>query len=1305
MYAGSLVRVGSLILVSALTLGAPRGLAAPFDPAPLRNKGAALLDNGDDAKAIEIFRDLVKRLPSSATDRVNLGIALLNHNDLDAAETELRKALALDPRDLRAHYNLGIVLKHRGRNEEAAAELVEVVSTSEGAKDASVHYNLGILYKRLRRNDEALESFRSAVALRPEHASAHFQIYNAMVQKGDKAKAQPELDLFKVLQKATPDFQRTEAFLERGAFTKVAAPGPDGDGEKGNVSEASASGAGAVAVSIRFESRSAAGPGREGEDGQGDGSKGTGRSAAVLADFDGDGSVDLAVADGAGGVRILRQSPPGVFPSIPRPKDGSSARGAAAQSGRILALAAGDADNDGDLDLAATDEKGVRLLLNDGKGSFSDATRGSGLEGAGGALDLLWLDADRDGDLDLVLGGGGANDRGPRIYLNASALPAPPGRQTERASGKGSDERTPASGRPAGKGAREGGQGRPSGGAAPRFLPAGPEAVLPACGEALAFSDLRGRDDPDVAFVCADGAIHVARNLRAGRFQSERVGAAASATPASSEGGARTDSSAPSGMPSPADRSLSREIRAADLDGDGRNDLVILAGGSLSVLWGEAEGRLARPTALLAGLPRGLAALAVLDADGDGDLDLATLVSASSPSSSAAAAASSSGSGSTSAMLTSSAERVDPSARAADVPGSMQKGRLWVLRNEGNRRFARVSDAAPDLTLPATAGALLTADVDRDGDPDLVAPGRPGTPAVSLLNVTKSTNRFLRIALTGGKSNRFGVGAKVEVRVGRLVVRREYDGGPLLVGVGARGRVDAVQIVWPTGISQDLVDVPATTLRVEEKREFAGSCPFLYVQDETGFRFLGEALSGAPIGFLRPDGLLEEPRPVEHLRLPAGLPVVRDGRLSIRLTEEMRELTALDSVLLVGVDHPLGTEVYSNDRLREPQEPFRYVVLKDLVAPNAAAEVILGTNEAETGAVARTMHEGRLRERGPAPSAGPSRAGSDRARSLPGDGDEAVLSPLEAVRLLDDRAPDGFASLGPRLEGYAVPHALVLRFDGVSEPDPPEALALVIDGWVSWSTSDVSRALFQAGQARRLSAGPAVGDSKHDDEEHRAGLPSFAGRSLPEHLGPWGPAVELRLGGARADEPDLGLPQGPSMVAPLPRIFAPRDPAKEVSAPALRSVLASNGGTPLEVRIGSNQTIYYDRVRLGRIIDVPLEIHELPPVAADLRWRGVASSRRHADARPPRPDYQDVSPLSPFARLREETTPEGDVLGRVVKPDGVRVIFGTGEEVAVDFDASALPPPSPGLTRTWFLVSRGYARDGDPNTEPLPWRD
>lgn len=1350
----------ALATVLSALLSASSAQAAAFDPASMRNRAAALLDTGEDERAIGIFRDLVKRLPTSVTDHVNLGIALLTHNDLPGAEAELRKALETQPKDLRALYNLGILLKRRGKNDEAAQTLAVVSLSPEGKKDASVQYNLGIVYKRLRRGEEALRALRAATSLRPEHASAHFQIYNELIQRGDKAEAAKELELFKLLQKATPDFQRMEAYLERGRFTEIAAPGPRLAGSEGSeganppsgpsgLDEANA-GITAEPAWIRFE-RKAAKPGSSSEGSAPKALPDGGLRAGALADFDGNGKLDLASPALGGKLSIF----PGAGAGSPPPS--SAALDLPPQADQGLALAAGDLDNDGDFDLFVSAAGGAKLYLNDGKGRFTDAAKGSGLEAATGATRAVFVDVDRDGDLDLVLGGTGAGRPGPRLFLSASI-------DSSAGGSKGAAEGSGAKGGPPAAKAKA--APRP-----PRFLPAGEEAHLPPRGAALAFSDLGGRDDPDLAFASRDGTISIARNLRAGRFVSSPVTAGPSTSGgAGSEGGARADDA--SGGRAGGSESVTREdveIRMGDLDGDARNDAVVLAGGGLVASWNDGEGTLGLPGPLAPGQPAACSGLVLLDADGDGDVDVVTTASA----------------------------------------------KLVVYRNEGARKFTQLTDAAP--ALPAGAATLFAGDLDGDGAPDLVLLAPAEERPIALLNRTKSANRFLKVDLTGTKSNRTAVGAKVQVSAGRLVVTREYDGTPLSIGIGPRGRADAVRVVWPTGVTQDVIDAASGPCRLEEKREFAGSCPFLYAWDGDRFRFIGEALSGAPIGFLRPDGTIERPHPVEHLRLPPGLPAPRTdgpGRLSLRMTEEMREMTALDRVRLVAVDHPAELEVYSNERLTEADpEPFQFLAIESLEAPSAAAEVRLGQLRQREAAGARTPGTERIHsnERGTyaAGHTGPATPGAERARVGVGNvegskGDETFVPKeheaadadrglVNRLSRLDGLAAERFETLGPRLEGLAEPHALVLEFgsggggehsgraaqessslavarnagkDRSDAGDRKEGssggsalkggavggavergaeqqtarLALVLDGWVSWTTSDVSRALLQARLARgeggdrhevrpvnrELAAEPGetagvpAGTGPHasrtvqkdaasepsgrgsvptdelspadggpsEQSEFRSirrgsdSRPSFAGVMLPETPEPWGPALEVRTTGDLAFEPDLGLPIGPTMVAPLPGDIQ---------------------GGPLEVRIGSNLAVYYDRIRLGRVVEAPLTVRELAPVAAELRWRGVAASRRSADAEPPLPDYDDLSPGGPFPRLHEETTPQGDVLPLLGEADGRFVVFGNGDEVALEFDRRGLPEPAAGFTRTWFLVSTGFARDGDPNTEPLPW--
>ena len=77
------------------------------------------------------------------------------------------------------------------------------------------------------------------------------------------------------------------------------------------------------------------------------------------------------------------------------------------------------------------------------------------------------------------------------------------------------------------------------------------------------------------------------------------------------------------------------------------------------------------------------------------------------------------------------------------------------------------------------------------------------------------------MALTGTRSNRDGVGARVTVTTGSTTMIRERKGGGsylsasdprLHVGLGAAARADRVEIRWPSGTVDVLKNVPANRL-------------------------------------------------------------------------------------------------------------------------------------------------------------------------------------------------------------------------------------------------------------------------------------------------------------------------------------------------------------------------------------------------------------------------------------------------------------------------------------------------------------
>lgn len=133
--------------------------------------------------------------------------------------------------------------------------------------------------------------------------------------------------------------------------------------------------------------------------------------ALTLADVDADGDLDVIAATDAlhDGVTLrlffneggrLRELPGGLpgGPVVP-----------------VTALAAGDVDGDGAVDLIAVCDGQDRLLLNDGAAHFFDATTANFPVDNSRGTSVALVDLDLDRDLDLLVGNTGATTR---LYLN-----------------------------------------------------------------------------------------------------------------------------------------------------------------------------------------------------------------------------------------------------------------------------------------------------------------------------------------------------------------------------------------------------------------------------------------------------------------------------------------------------------------------------------------------------------------------------------------------------------------------------------------------------------------------------------------------------------------------------------------------------------------------------------------------------------------------------------------------------------------------------------------------------------------------
>ena len=141
-----------------------------------------------------------------------------------------------------------------------------------------------------------------------------------------------------------------------------------------------------------------------------------------------------------------------------------------------------------------------------------------------------------------------------------------------------------------------------------------------------------------------------------------------------------------------------------------------------------------------------------------------------------------------------------------------------MFRNTGHGVFENVSnDLGPDFQLPRVSRGAAIGDFDNDGDLDILVNNLGGAPQL-LRNDGGNANHWLEILLIGTKSNRDGVGARVKVSAGNLVLYDQRKGGMsyqsaqdprLHFGLGQNSSIDSIEIAWPSGMNTKLSNIKA----------------------------------------------------------------------------------------------------------------------------------------------------------------------------------------------------------------------------------------------------------------------------------------------------------------------------------------------------------------------------------------------------------------------------------------------------------------------------------------------------------------
>jgi hypothetical protein len=151
---------------------------------------------------------------------------------------------------------------------------------------------------------------------------------------------------------------------------------------------------------------------------------------------------------------------------------------------------------------------------------------------------------------------------------------------------------------------------------------------------------------------------------------------------------------------------------------------------------------------------------------------------------------------------------------------------LQLFRNQGDRTFAEIADASGlnDGPMQSRRGTAF-GDINNDGNIDVVV-YNVGAPPSVFLNESKNTNHRVLFRLVGTKSNKAAIGARVTVTTGKTSQIDEVRAGGsylstndvrLHFGLGAESIMKKIEIDWPSGLREELKNIPADAIYTIEE--------------------------------------------------------------------------------------------------------------------------------------------------------------------------------------------------------------------------------------------------------------------------------------------------------------------------------------------------------------------------------------------------------------------------------------------------------------------------------------------------------
>jgi tetratricopeptide (TPR) repeat protein len=1148
----------------------------PIEAARQNNLGCAYMNQQLFEKGLKAFQQAAELDPKLSVARLNEAIAFLNLQKVDEAKATLEEALKQDPKNPNAWYNLGILAKNTG---DAAAAIDAFKRVTEiDASDADTWYFLGTSYVQAKQFPQAIEAFQQALQLNPLHASAVFGLSRAYQQSGDVDHARENLKKFQYITQNKIGAPMSLAYGEQGQYSRA-------------VESPSAVLKAPAQIKVQFVDVTKEAGIKSASPEKPSSGLAFQDSGACFFDYDGDGLVDLLIADGGpnSGLVLYRNLGSGKFEDVTKK--------AGLPFVHAIGCVAGDYDNDGATDIAITTAgPSYRLILlhNEKNGTFKDVTDAAGIKVNVAGMPNF-VDYDHDGDLDLYVANAMEHcDCGP----------------PEQCDGMGHNLLFRNNGDGTFTEVTEG---------------VGLAGLLQS--RSSVATDFNNDRAIDLVVTGIGDAPALLENPREDKFLDRKIWS--SKVPAKSAG-----------------------VAVLDFDHDGWMDLAFTHWSASSItLWRNNHGKSFDRIPLPETNWVRAYGVAAFDYDNDGWVDLVAV-------------------GET----------------------KEGKGEVRLFRNLGPDGFKDVTaDVGLDKIQLKDPRAIITGDYDGDGATDLLITQNHG-PAVLLKNEGGNQNHWLRLSLKGLNDNKSAIGTKVEVFSGGNRQKFEIYGSngylgqnstDIVVGLGDAKAADVVRMLWPTGVLQDEINVAGDKqqnfLEIDRR---GSSCPTLFVWNGERYEFVADMLGAGVVGHWVGPGQRDIPRPVEYVKIdremirekensrqngachpersegPMHSPAsctdpsprkaaAQDDKemgspektLSFRFMEPLEEAVYLDQVRLLAVDHPAGVDVYPNEYFASnpPYPEFKVVVSRDAKPPAGAWD-----------------------EHG-----------------------HNVLPALRVHRYFGDFALTQF-------QGFAKPHSLTLDLGEAYHGGP---LWLLLHGEVEYFSANSMYAASQAGvQAISPYVEAQVGDGGGtnakwvrviDDMGFPAGGPRTMTADLTGKLPPG--TQKIRITTNLQIYWDNILINRTEQVAPPSRRLSGGRPARraggDTESEEFGAASRSVGATPTRQPAGRRRYDYY-------LTSVPLD-------RADLRYHGYPLKIEGTPPGNVQYIYEEVSATGPYTRPAGTYTRYGDVTPLLTETDDKLAVFGSGDEVQLDFDPSNLPTLPRGWVRDYFFAANGYEKDMD----------